>query len=41
MPGPASPLTERLADQRYDRATAGRPLDLDRFGWRWSRLPTA
>ena len=35
------PLAELLADQRYGRATTGRPLDLDGFGYRWLRLPPA
>jgi maltose alpha-D-glucosyltransferase/alpha-amylase len=34
-------LVEVLADQRYQRAEPGRPLALDRFGYRWLRLPEA
>jgi maltose alpha-D-glucosyltransferase/alpha-amylase len=34
-------LAEVLADQRYEPAEPGRPLALDRFGYRWLRLPEA
>jgi hypothetical protein len=30
---------ELFADRRYDRATTGGPLALERFGYRWLRLP--
>jgi maltose alpha-D-glucosyltransferase/alpha-amylase len=33
------PMADLFADRRYDRATTGEPLALDRFGYRWLRLP--
>jgi maltose alpha-D-glucosyltransferase / alpha-amylase len=36
-----TPVAEVLADQRYGPVTAGQPMDLDGFGYRWLRLPPA
>jgi maltose alpha-D-glucosyltransferase/alpha-amylase len=33
------PMPDLFADRRYDRATTGEPLALERFGYRWLRLP--
>ena len=33
------PMPDLFADRRYDRATTGERLALDRFGYRWLRLP--
>jgi maltose alpha-D-glucosyltransferase/alpha-amylase len=36
---PGRPMPDLFADRRYDRATTGEPLALERFGYRWLRLP--
>jgi maltose alpha-D-glucosyltransferase / alpha-amylase len=33
------PMAEIIADQAYEPAEPGRPMDLDGFGYRWLRLP--
>jgi maltose alpha-D-glucosyltransferase / alpha-amylase len=33
------PMAEIIADQAYQPAEPGRPMDLDGFGYRWLRLP--
>ncbi|HKP99846.1 MAG TPA: hypothetical protein VJ735_05900 [Actinomycetes bacterium] len=38
---PDRPLAEVLANRHGDPAEAGRPLELDGFGYRWLRLPPA
>jgi trehalose synthase len=37
--GPGGRMDELLGDRRYQAATAGQPLDLEGFGYRWLRLP--
>ena len=36
---PGGPMAELLGNRRYEPATTGQPLALDRFGYRWLRLP--
>ena len=36
---PGGPMAELLGNRRYEPARAGQPLALDRFGYRWLRLP--
>jgi maltose alpha-D-glucosyltransferase/alpha-amylase len=36
---PGRPMAELLGDRAYEPATAGEPLELDGFGYRWLRLP--
>jgi maltose alpha-D-glucosyltransferase / alpha-amylase len=36
---PGRVLLDLFADRHYDRATTGEPLALERFGYRWLRLP--
>ena len=36
---PGRVLLDLFADRHYDRATTGQPLALERFGYRWLRLP--
>jgi maltose alpha-D-glucosyltransferase / alpha-amylase len=33
------PMAELLGNRHHQPATTGQPLDLDRFGYRWLRLP--
>ena len=35
---PGHPVAEVLANRRHDPVEAGRPLDLDGYGYRWLRL---
>jgi hypothetical protein len=39
--GAGAAMAELLADQGYEPAKAGQPLDLGAFGYRWLRLPEA
>jgi maltose alpha-D-glucosyltransferase/alpha-amylase len=39
--GAGAVMAELLADQGYEPAKAGQPLDLGAFGYRWLRLPEA
>ena len=36
---PGRAMADLFADGRYDRATTGEPVALERFGYRWLRLP--
>jgi maltose alpha-D-glucosyltransferase / alpha-amylase len=36
---PGRAMADLFADRRYDRATTGEPMAVERFGYRWLRLP--